>query len=78
MAVDASRVIVADGPTPPMVQVRHQDFPEIRSQGETPAAAAAQLVNQLTRALDSALTNWRRDAILQAIADVEAFAKSRS
>ena len=40
-----------------------------------PAAAGTQLVNHLTRALDSALTPWRRDAIQQALDDVKAFLK---
>jgi hypothetical protein len=32
------------------------------------------LANHLTRALDSALTDWRRQTLNQAIADVQAFA----
>ena len=76
MDADAQRVIVEDGSTGGTVQVHHHDFPEIRSHGESPAAAAAHLANQLARALDSALTTWRRETIQHAIADVEAFAKS--
>lgn len=70
---DLSRVIVTPGATADAATVHHRDFPEIRSQGENPKAAASHLVNQLNRALDSALTNWRRDTIQQAIADVQAF-----
>ncbi len=74
MAMDQDRVIVMTGATAQATQVHHRDFPEIRGEGETPSAAAENLANHLTRALDSALTNWRRDAIQQAIAEVQAFA----
>lgn len=78
MDSDAARVIVSTGLTAGATQVHHKDFPEIRSTGETPAAAAEQLSNQLTRALDSALTAWRRQSIEQAIADVRAFVAEKS
>jgi len=72
---DESRVIISTGSTghAMQVQVHHRDFPEIRAEGETKAVAASQLVNHLTRALDSALTTWRRDTIQTAITDVQAF-----
>jgi hypothetical protein len=73
MAIDQGRVIVAIGATANSTSVHHRDFPEIRSDGATPAEAAAHLANQLTRALDSALTQWRRETIGQAIADIQAF-----
>lgn len=73
MATDLSRVIVATGATAHTTSVHHRDFPDIRAEGPTPDEAAGHLVNQLTRALDSALTQWRRDTINQAIADVQAF-----
>lgn len=73
MAIDLSRVIVATGATAHTTSVHHRDFPEIRADGETPVVAATHLSNQLTRALDSALTQWRRESIVQAIADVQAF-----
>jgi hypothetical protein len=73
MEADKGRVIVSTGATAGATQLHHRDFPEIRAQGEGPADAATQLVNQLTRALDTALTKWRRDAIEQAIEDVRAF-----
>jgi hypothetical protein len=73
MATDLTRVIVTTGATPNATRVHHRDFPEIRAEGETPAVAGSHLVNQLTRALDSALTQWRRETIEQAIADVRAF-----
>ena len=78
MATDLSRVIVTPGAAAHGSQVHHRDYPEIRTEGETPAIAASHLVNQLTRALDSALTTWRRDAIQQAIADVQAFVAEQS
>ena len=65
------------GATANATQVHHRDFPEIRAEGETPEDAAAHLANQLTRALDSALTDWRRETIEQAIADVQAFVDQR-
>ena len=75
MAGDASRVIVtkAGGTFAPQTQAHHQAFPEIRAEGSTPKDAGTQLVNNLTRALDSALTEWRRGAILNAVEDVQAF-----
>jgi hypothetical protein len=77
-ATESTRVIVTTGSTGPanQVQVHHRDFPEIRAEGESPAAAGTQLVNHLTRALDSALTIWRRETIEQAIADVQEFLKT--
>jgi hypothetical protein len=73
MDTDASRVIVTTGATAHTTQVHHHDFPEIRAEGESPVAAARHLTNHLARALDTALTNWRRETIQQAIADVQAF-----
>ena len=73
MARDVCRVIVTIGVTAEAHRVYHRDFPEIRADGESPTHAAAHLVNQLSRALDTALTIWRREAISAAIADVQAF-----
>ncbi|WZO99175.1 hypothetical protein EP7_000773 [Isosphaeraceae bacterium EP7] len=70
---DLGRVIVTTGATAHTAQVHHRDFCEIRAQGKDAHEAAEQLINQLTRALDSALTNWRREAVEQAISDVKAF-----
>jgi hypothetical protein len=74
MDTDKDRVIVSAGPAGSAAQIHHRDFAEIRTQGESPRDAAMQLINQLTRALDSALTTWRRESIEKAIADVKAFA----
>jgi hypothetical protein len=73
MTTDLSRVIVTTGATAHATSVHHRDFPEIRAEGEDPKTAAQHLSNQLARTLDSALTEWRRETINQAIADVQAF-----
>jgi hypothetical protein len=78
MATDLSRVIVTTGATPNSSRVHHRDFPEIRAEGESPSVAGSHLVNQLSRALDSALTQWRRETVQQAIADVQAFVDHES
>ena len=79
MATDQDRVIVTTGgSTAHAAVVQHREFPEIRAEGEDPRAAATNLANQLTRALDSALTKWRRDSIEKAIAEVRAFADEQA
>ncbi len=74
---DQDRVIVQSHTSPghsfASTQVYHRDLPEIRASGENPASAAEHLANQLSRALDTALTDWRRQNIQNAIADVQAF-----
>lgn len=62
------------GSTAGATQLYHRDLAEIRVEGQGPREAAEHLINQLTRALDSALTDWRRESIQQAIADVRAYA----
>ncbi len=74
MPTDESRVIVTPGATASAFSVYHRDLPEVRAEGETPKVAAGHLGNALTRALDSALTDWRRSTLEQAIAEVRAFA----
>ncbi len=69
----ASPVIVLEGVTGHDTKVYHRDFPEIRAEGNNAGHAASQLTNHLARALDSALTEYRREALNNAIADVEAF-----
>jgi len=75
MEIDLIRVIVSSGATAHTAQVHHRDFPEIRADGGSAKEAAALLASKLTLALDTALTDWRRESIGQAIADVEAFVK---
>ena len=76
MSTDLSRVIVNPGADSRGFSVNHRDFAEIRADGTSPVEAATHLANQLDRALDSALTDWRRQALNQAIADVQAFVAS--
>jgi hypothetical protein len=73
METDPNRVIVSLSGTASTTIVHHRDFPEIRAEGPSPKDAAANLVNKLAAALDSALTDWRRNTLDQAIADVKAF-----
>jgi hypothetical protein len=73
MSTDESRVIVTTGATASAFTVYHRDLPEVRAEGETPTVAAGHLVNALSRALDSALTDWRRSTLDRAIAEVRAF-----
>jgi hypothetical protein len=78
MSKDEGPVFVMIGATANANRVYHRDFPEIRADGETPAIAATHLVNHLTRALDSALTHWRRESLTQAVADVQKFVGQRA
>jgi hypothetical protein len=73
MDTDQGRVIVTIGASASTVRVHHRDFPEIGAEGASPKEAAALLVHQLSRALDSALVDWRRKRVNEAIADVQAF-----
>lgn len=75
MEIDLSRVIVSSGATAHTTQVHHRDFPEIRADGGSAKEAASLLASKLTLALDTALIEWRRQTLGQAIADVEAFVK---
>jgi hypothetical protein len=78
MDTELSRVIVTISESSSTVSVHHRDFPEIRAEGGSPQEAASYLINQLTRALDSALTDWRRDRVNEAITDVKAFVDQQS
>ena len=73
MDTDLSRVIVTISGSSSTFVVHHRDFPEIRAEGASPREAASHLVNKLACALDSALTDWRRETVDHAIADVKAF-----
>jgi hypothetical protein len=75
MLPEHSPIQIAPDPTVGDTKVHHRDFPEIRACGRTPAEAAERLAQELTRALDSALTAWRRETIEKAIADAKAFAE---
>jgi uncharacterized lipoprotein YddW (UPF0748 family) len=82
MMTETTKVIVSTTTRPGQAiastQVHHRDLPEIRATGDDPAGAATRLANELTRALDTALTDWRRKNIEQAIADVHEFIDSHS
>ena len=78
MDTELSRVIVTVRGSSSTASVHHRDFPEIHAEGGTPKEAASLLINQLTRALDSALTDWRRDRVNEAIADVQTYVKQES
>jgi hypothetical protein len=82
MGTDRSRVVVADGAcdcdTIHSTHAHHRDFPEIHAEGESPAHAVAQLINQLAIALDTAPDRWHRKAVEQAIADVKSFAEQEA
>lgn len=71
MSDSPDKLVTSQGLTAQSVQIYHRDFPEIRSEGGSLAEAKKNLALQLTRALDSALTDWRRDLIQKTIAEIE-------
>jgi len=73
MSLDSSRVIVTSGVTADSARAYHHDFPEIRAEGATAREAVAHLANMLSLALDTALTDWRRETLGHAIADVNEY-----
>ncbi len=73
MTNTTDRILFSDASTAGSVMAQHREFPEIRSEGETPEGAASLLRDLLTRTLDSALTDWRRQSIEKSIADVDDF-----
>jgi hypothetical protein len=77
MDTDTNRVVVTISSTSIAASVHHRDFPEIRAEAGSPEEAASLLVNKLVCALDSALTDWRRQTLDQAIADVRAFVEQK-
>jgi len=77
MDTDLSRVIATPGATAQTTQVHHRDFPEVRADGKSVVEAASHLANKLSLAMDTALTDWRRQTLGQAIAEVQAFIKQQ-
>jgi hypothetical protein len=77
MLADQSRVIVEDGVCDrcavPTKRVHHRDFPEIRAECGSVAEGGAHLAGQLSRARDGVGSDWHREAIERAVADVGAF-----
>jgi len=55
------------------LSAHHRDLPEVHGAGNSPKDAAARLAELLVLTLDNAPSDWRRDIIQQAIADVRAF-----
>jgi hypothetical protein len=53
----------------------HRDFPEVHAQASSPKAAATRLAELLSLTLENAPSDWRRQSIQQAIAEVLAFAE---
>jgi hypothetical protein len=53
--------------------VHHRSIPEVRGEGESAEDAAARLAMLLSRSLDDAPSDWRREFIKQALEDVRAF-----
>jgi hypothetical protein len=78
MQTDLKRVIVTVTDSATTVVVHHRDFPEIRAEGGSPKEAAAHLMNKLACTLDTALTQWRRETLDLAIADVKAFVENET
>jgi hypothetical protein len=78
MDTDQNKVIVTIGGSSSTACVHHRDFPEIRAEGASPKEAASLLVHQLSRALDAALIDWRRERVTEAIADVQAFVEQQN
>ena len=68
-------VIVTTGATSQGVCVHHHDFPEVRAEGQNPKEAASLLANRLAAAMDTALTEWRRQSLTKAITDVSDYVK---
>jgi hypothetical protein len=54
-------------------RVHHREFPEVWAECGSSAEGATHLMLLLSRFLDGAGSHYRRDAIEQALADVEAF-----
>ena len=58
-------------------QVRHRDYPELRSEGSSACEGAAHLLLLMTRALEvSDCERWQRDHLRRAMADVRAYIES--
>jgi hypothetical protein len=55
------------------LSAHHRDFPEVHAEGDSPKAAASRLADLLARSLDNAPSDWRRQSLQQAIADVREF-----
>ena len=79
MTSNASQVIVVTASHQSLLfhglSAHHRDFPEVHAEASSPKAAATRLAELLSLTLENAPSDWRRQSIQQAIADVLAFAK---
>ena len=57
-----------------LLLVHHRGFPEVRGEGSSAEEAATRLLENLSRTLDHAPSDWRRETLTIAIEDVRAFA----
>ncbi len=77
MTTDLSRVILTEGPcdchTLHNKTLHHSAFPEVQACGCDAHEAAAHLAELLTRTLEHAPSQWRREAIEQAVEDVREY-----
>ncbi len=73
MNAQTRTIHIEPSPDSGSVVVYHRDFPEIRVQGCSELEAVTLLGHQLTRALDSALTDWRRQSIQAALDDTHSY-----
>ena len=73
MIADPNRVVVTTGSVAHVVQVHHQDIPELNADGESPESAAANLAHDLAREIEGAADDLLREAFQRALADVRAF-----
>ncbi len=77
MKTESNRVIVAQSANSSSFVVHHRDFPEIRAEGAAPRKPRRTWSTSWHCALDSALTDWRRETVDHAIADVKAFVEQK-
>jgi predicted RNase H-like HicB family nuclease len=73
MTTEPSKVTATAGPSPDSVRVSHNDFPNLRADGDSVEDAAANLVQVLTRALNDTEDDAHRASLRQAITEVQAF-----
>lgn len=74
MSTDESRLIVEDAMCASCSvhtkRVHHREYPEIRAECGSLTEAVAYLIIQLTSARENIQSNWRRESIDRAIAEV--------
>jgi hypothetical protein len=82
MLIDPNQVVVSEADcashTVRTLQVHHRQFPEIWGAGFTEAEGVTHLVHRLELFLEGASSDFRRDAIQHALADIRAYVDSRA